>query len=62
MWQTLVAMVAGGVIGLAIGCIVDALVTDDESRRRIIGVLWMLLSVGVIVFWVVRPAFQVARE
>ena len=62
MWQTLVAMVAGGVIGLAIGCILDALVTNDESRRRISAVLWMLLSIGAIVFWVVRPAFQLARE
>ena len=60
--QTLLAMCAGGVMGLATGWTVDACVFDAESRRRIVRSLWALLLIGTVLFLFSRTVFQLVSE
>jgi hypothetical protein len=61
MSQTLIAIVAGGAMGLATGWVIDACVYDDDARRKVVHGLWALLVVGLVVFLIIRPALQLTR-
>lgn len=62
MSQTLIAMVAGGTIGLATGWIIDACVFDDDTRGKVVRGLWTLLLVGALAFLIIRQALQMIHE
>ncbi len=62
MPQTLLAMCAGGVMGLATGWIVDACVFDSESRKRVVRGMWALLLICAVLFLFSRTVFQLTGE
>ena len=59
--RTLTAMVVGGVIGLAIGFVLDARLRTAQQRSATIGWIWTILATGYFFYLFFRPAIQGVR-
>jgi hypothetical protein len=59
--QTLIAMVTGGVLGLALGILLDAKLRSPRRRSSVLNWMWVLLVFGYLLFQIIRPALQSAR-
>ena len=59
--RTLVALVAGGTIGLVLGLVLDAKLRASDQRAAAASWIWTILVVGVFLYLFFRPAFQGVR-
>ncbi len=59
--RTLIAMFAGGAIGLVIGLVLDENLRTNQQRAAIAGWIWTIFAVGAFLYLLLRPAFQGVR-
>ena len=59
--QSAIAIMVSAFLGLAAGCVLDAVVANDR-RHDWLYTLWFLLAIGLFLLVLLFPAFQQARE
>lgn len=59
--STIPGMIAGAMIGLLIGYVLDSAVTQEPRRWVCLQFAWMGVLIAIAAFWLLDPALQHAR-
>jgi hypothetical protein len=56
-----ICLAAGIALGIVVGCVLDATIRNSNTRRGIVGMLWILLAGSMLMYMLLSPAIDVFR-